>query len=119
MITIPQVNFSNQAVIPNFPKELHGAIVVNQELIEFAKSAITQVKIKMLEAKSVERFAIHAASGEASWRAMNGPQKAIHADKMAHVIRQLALLSQGKNSSSWDGWIDRDEWNSIISVIES
>jgi hypothetical protein len=116
-ITIPAVEFKPQAVVPNFPNELHEAIVVTGELIEFARQAHPVVNQLMLDAKSAERFALSISRGEASWRGNNGPRKAIRADHLEHVCRQLTLLKNGKNSTAWDGWIDREEWNVIVKII--
>ena len=118
-LTLPIVNFSNQAVISNYPEERYEAIVVTHELIEFAKFVLPQIRIERDFAKGIERLAIHNSSGESSWRRNEGLKKSIRADKLTHVVNLLELLQNGKNSNSWSGWIDRSEWNSIVSVIKS
>lgn len=116
-ITIPSVTFSQQSVVSNYPNELHEAIVVTPELIEFAQFVLPQIKIQRDSAKGMERLALHASRGEASWRRNEGPKKSIHADKLVHIVDLLELLSAGKNANSWSGWIDRAEWNSIVDAV--
>lgn len=115
--TIPSVQFTPQAVVGNFPNELHEAIVVTPELIEFAKAALPRASQLRDEAKGFERIALSASRGEGSWRRNGGPKKSIKADNLVHIVNLLTLLSSGKNANSWDGWIDHTEWNSIVEAI--
>lgn len=62
--TIPSAQFIPQSVVGNFPNELHEAIVVTPELIEFAKTALPYVIKQRYEAKGFERFALSASRGE-------------------------------------------------------
>lgn len=116
-IAIPAAQFKPQSVVGNFPNELHDAIVVTPEIIEFAKTALPFAKQLRDVAKGMERLALHASGGEASWRRNGGPKKSIRADRLVHIVNFLDLLTQGRNANSWDGWIDQAEWKSIVEAL--
>ena len=116
-IQIPAVTFSKQSVVGNYPNELHEAIDVTPELIEFAKFVLPQLRLERDSAKGIERLALHASRGEASWRRNGGPKKSIRADRLVHIVNLLELLAAGKNANSWSGWIDRAEWKSIAEAV--
>lgn len=117
-IFIPAVEFEMQAVVQNFPKELHEAIIVTPELLEWAAAIVPIARARRDVAKSQERAALCVSRGEASWRAAGGPSKSICADHWVHIVNLLELLACGKNSSSWDGWVDRSEWRSIVEAVQ-
>ncbi len=114
---IPEVTFSLQAVVLNFPNELHECIDLTPELQAWATDAIEQFKSRYEELKGAERMALSASRGEASWRANGGPRASIRADHAQHLLGLLNMLSKGKVSSSWDGWIDRREWGYIAEAF--
>lgn len=117
MTAIPQVTFSLQPVVPNFPEELHECIDMTPELQAWAGSMIEQFHLRFDDLKGRERMALSASRGEASWKANGGPRASINADHAQHLLGLLDLMAKGKVSSSWDGWIDRREWNSIIDAL--
>lgn len=111
---VPAVEFALQAVVPNFPEELHEAIVVTADLTAWAVAALPDMQAKAKAARNQERSALAISSGEASWRSAGGPGKARLADRISTATDFVGLLAAGKNSSGSRGWIDRREWATIL-----
>lgn len=117
MSTIPAVTFSNQSTVSTFPNELHECIDMTPALQAWAADVLPAILQRAAHAKQAERAALHAARGESSWRAAGGPSAAREADHLAHVAEFIKMLSEGRASSSYHGWIDRREWLSIARTI--
>jgi len=117
MSALPSATFSAQSTVPTFPHELHECIDMTPELQAWARGVLPAIRQRAADAKQAERASLHAARGEASWRAAGGPSAAREADHLAHVAEFIKMLSEGLAASSYYGWIDRREWLNITRTI--
>lgn len=113
-IKTPEVTFSLQSVAPAFPCELHEAIDLTPDLISFAESMLPAAENLYNAAQAAERMSLKISDGESLWRAADGPNNAMRADRAALLHDQLRMLADGRNHSRYLGWIDRRDWDSIV-----
>lgn len=114
---LPAVSFSAQAVVLNFPNELHEAIVMTDELRAWAASHVPVLRERSQVAQRIERGALHLSDGDESWMAVGGPAAARERDHLDHLQGLLELLARGQVASSWHGWIDRREWAAMVAEL--
>lgn len=105
------VQFTQQPTVPNFPDELHTAIVVTPEIVAWAQEALPFFLEKAHLAHLAERQAL--AAGARSWTTVYGPAKARAADHAEYLAELVRLLAAGRNASSFTGWIDQSAWAAI------
>ena len=117
--TTPSVTFSNQSTVPTFPNELHECIDITPALQAWAAETLPAIRARADAATQAERAALHASSGDASWKRAGGPATARERDNLDHVCALLSMLSNGRAISSWYGWIDRNEWARIMRTVSA
>ena len=117
MKTLPAVTFAQQAIVPNYPNELHECIVMTTELQAWAIYVMPKFKAAANAADNIEKLVLHSSRGERQWTKNGGHQVALSADRLNHLFSVVELLSKGRITSSWVGWVTPHDWKQIVSAL--
>lgn len=116
-LTVPEVSFSLQAVVPNFPKELHEAIDISPEVVAFAAKARARVEALYNITWDAQSLCLAVSHSEGSWKSSGGPETAIRADIAALNLAHVSMLADGRNNDTSLGWVGRRDWDAIVEAL--